>query len=219
MGILGNENTWWNDVLENGRASSYAVFRHRLVRPARPENRGRVLLPLLGDLYGDVLERGELRLACEGGSFHVQYHEHRFPLDPRSYRDILDTGPRSRSQPNSAQNTKPSLEFQSILTAIRNLPEHSETSPHRIAERHRRKGGDQAPARDADDGESAIEEAIAASLADLNGIPGEPRSFDALDLVLASQPYRLAYWRVARDEINYRRFFDVNALAAPAHGP
>ena len=59
-----------------------------------------------------------------------------------------------------------------------------------------------------------IADAIAAALASLSGTPGKPRSFDALDLLLASQPYRLAYWRVAADEINYRRFFDVNALAA-----
>ena len=91
MGILGNENPWWNDVLENGQASPYAqYFDIDWAAPTRPENRGRVLLPFLGDLFGEVLEQGELRLGREGGAFHVQYHEHRFPLDPKSYRTILE---------------------------------------------------------------------------------------------------------------------------------
>ncbi len=214
MGILGNENPWWNDVLENGRASLHASFFDiDWSAPARPENRGRVLLPLLGELYGEVLEQGELRLGREGGSFHVQYHEHRFPLDPRSYRDILEPA----LEPITSElgpDHQAVLEFQSILTAIRNLPEHTETNPPRVAERHREKEVIKRRLATLVAGQAVIDAAISSSLTSLNGIPGKPRSFDALDLLLAAQPYRLAYWRVARDEINYRRFFDVNALAA-----
>ena len=78
MGILGNENPWWNDVLENGQASPYAgYFDIDWWAPTRPENHGRVLLPLLGDLYGEVLERGELRVSWEGGAFHVRIRDQR----------------------------------------------------------------------------------------------------------------------------------------------
>ncbi len=214
MGILGNENPWWNDVLENGQASPYAgYFDIDWWAPTRPENRGRVLLPLLGDLYGEVLERGELRVAWEAEAFHVRYYDHRFPLDPKSYQAILEPALEPISAALGADHDAV-LEFQSILTAIRNLPEHTESTPDRIAERHREKEIIKRRIGTLLAEQTPIEEAITTSLADLNGTPGDPRSFDALDLMLASQPYRLAYWRVASDEINYRRFFDINALAA-----
>ena len=214
MGILGNENPWWNDVLENGQASPYAgYFDIDWWAPTRPENRGRVLLPLLGDLYGEVLERGELRVAWEEAAFHVQYYDHRFPLDPKSYQAILEPALEPVSAALGADHDAV-LEFQSILTAIRNLPGHTEHTPDRVTERHREKEIIKRRIGTLLAKQPPIEEAITTSLSDLNGTPGDARSFDALDLMLASQPYRLAYWRVASDEINYRRFFDINALAA-----
>ena len=214
MGILGNENPWWNNVLENGQASPYAqYFDIDWAAPTRPENRGRVLLPFLGDLFGEVLEQGELGVGREGGAFHVQYHEHRFPLDPKSYRTILEPALQSISDELGAEH-EATLEYQSVLTAIRNLPEHKDSSPQHVVERHREKEVIKRRIGTLVADQPVIADAIAAALASLNGTPGKPRSFDALDLLLASQPYRLAYWRVAADEINYRRFFDVNALAA-----
>jgi (1->4)-alpha-D-glucan 1-alpha-D-glucosylmutase len=214
MGILGNENTWWNDVLENGRSSPYAAFFDiDWSAPVRPENRGKVLVPLLGDLYGEVLERGELRLGRDGGSFHVQYHDHRIPLDPSSYRNILEPALEPITRELGPEDPG-EVEFQSILTAIRNLPQHSETDPPRTAERQREKEVIKRRLTSLVGEQKQIEQAIDDALASLNGTPGDPRSFDSLDVLLGSQPYRLAYWRVARDEINYRRFFDVNALVA-----
>ena len=214
MGILGNENPWWNDVLENGQASVFAgSFDIDWAAPTRPENRGRVLLPFLGGLYGDVLEGGELELGRDGGSFHVAYHEHRFPLDPRSYRTLLEPAlePIAAALGPEAHET---LEFQSILTAVRNLPAHDETDPDRVAERHREKEIVKRRLASLLESSPAAAEAVDRALAGLAGRPGDPRSFDAFDDLLRSQPYRLAYWRVASDEINYRRFFDINALAA-----
>ncbi len=114
MGILGNENPWWNDVLENGQSSPYArYFDIDWSAPIRPENRDRVLLPFLGDLFGEVLERGELCLGQDGGAFHVQYHEHRFPLDPKSYGTILEPALEPISDEIGAEH-QAKLEFQSI---------------------------------------------------------------------------------------------------------
>ena len=91
MGIVGNENVWWNDVLENGRASPYAGYFDIAWDDApRPALSGRVLLPLLGDPYGKVLEAGQIRLAVDMGTFSLHYYEHRFPVAAHSYRTILE---------------------------------------------------------------------------------------------------------------------------------
>src|SRR5262249_5301064 len=89
MGV-GNDNPWWQDVLENGPASPYAAYFDILwYASPRPELRGRVLIPVLGDPYGKVLESGQLRLVPEGGALSVHYFDHRFPLDPRTCDVIL----------------------------------------------------------------------------------------------------------------------------------
>ena len=75
MGIAGGANAWWQDVLENGRTSAYAEFFDIDWRPLKEELRGKILLPVLGDHYGVVLERGELRLAYADGAFTVHYYE------------------------------------------------------------------------------------------------------------------------------------------------
>jgi (1->4)-alpha-D-glucan 1-alpha-D-glucosylmutase len=145
VGVATNDNAWWNDVLEHGPASRYANYFDIAWRGSpRPELHDKVMLPLLGAPYGQVLEKGELKLVSEDGKVRVAYHDRRFPLRPESAREIQSRG-----------------------------------------------------------GVDAF-----------NGAPGEPRSFDALDELLNRQHYRLSYWRVAPDEINYRRFFDINDLAA-----
>src|ERR1700722_3329532 len=92
VGIMGADNAWWMDVLENGQASMYADFFDIDWSPANPALAHKVLVPVLGDAYGVVLESGEivLRFEPESGSFSVFYHEHRFPLDPRTYPRVLD---------------------------------------------------------------------------------------------------------------------------------
>jgi (1->4)-alpha-D-glucan 1-alpha-D-glucosylmutase len=144
VGVATNDNAWWNDVLEHGPASRYARHFDIAWRGSpRPELHDKVLLPVLGGHYGDVLERGELKVVHADGKFWVAYYDRRFPLSPRSVAELR---------------------------------------PDRLSE--------------------------------LNGTPGDPRSFDRLDALLQAQHYRLAYWRTASDEINYRRFFDINDLAA-----
>ena len=214
MGIVGNENAWWNDVLEHGPSSPYAnYFDIAWFASPRPALHGRVLLPILGDPYGKVLESGQLQLACNGGGFVVNYFDHRFPLTPRSYDRILGHRLAELRERLGAESPDV-LEYESILTAIRHLPEHTETAPERIAERAREKEVIKRRLAALADRVPAVRAFIAENLAEFNGRPGEPRSFDRLDELLNDQPYRLAYWRVAADEINYRRFFDINELAA-----
>ena len=105
MGVVGNDNQWWHDVLENGPASPYAgFFDIAWYASPRPEMHTRVLLPLLGKSYGEALESQELCLAYAAGAFTVHYFDHCFPVAPRSYAMILEyrreelSGPPGRGQ-------------------------------------------------------------------------------------------------------------------------
>src|SRR5262249_36064425 len=203
------------EVLENGPASRYGGYLDIAWRSSpRPELQNRVLLPVLGELYGDVLEAGQLRLTFADGAFSIHYFDRRFPVAPHSYDRLL--GHRLEGWERTTGPEDPALiEYQSILPAVRNLPHHAETDPGRVAERHREKevvkrrlaalAAESEPAR----------AFIAENVALFNGRPGDPRSFDLLDELLEHQCYRLADWRVAPDEINYRRFFDINDPAPP----
>jgi (1->4)-alpha-D-glucan 1-alpha-D-glucosylmutase len=214
MGIATNDNTWWNDILENGPASRCASYFDIAWRASpRPELQDKVLLPVLGEPYGDVLEKGQLRLAFEGGALTVSYFERRFPLAPRSYGEVL--GHRLEELERSMEpESHPLLEYQSILTALRNLPDRMETGPERIAERQREKEIIKRRLVALTTESQTVREFIERNLARFNGKGGDPHSFDLLDALLDQQCYRLAFWRVAADEINYRRFFDINDLAA-----
>ena len=90
MGVGTNENAWWNDVLENGEPPAYGTYFDIAWRASpRPELKDKVLLPVLGEPYGDVLEAGQIRLAFVDGAFFVHYFDRRFPLAPRSYAKVL----------------------------------------------------------------------------------------------------------------------------------
>ena len=89
MAIGGKENPWWWDVLENGPSSRYAGYFDMEWDPPEAKLRNIVLLPVLGDHYGRILESGELRLERERGAFMVRYHDHVFPVSPRSLNDLL----------------------------------------------------------------------------------------------------------------------------------
>jgi (1->4)-alpha-D-glucan 1-alpha-D-glucosylmutase len=173
----------------------------------------RALLPVLGEPFGEVLEAGQLRLTFEHGQFAIHYFEHRFPLAPLSYAIVIAHGLPDLEAALGAD--APDLhELKSILTAISHLPPRSERDPEKLAERQREKEiiKRRLARLTADSGD--LRGHILKAVEHFNGKPGDPRSFDPLDQLLADQAYRLSYWRVASDEINYRRFFDINELAA-----
>ena len=152
MGISTATNPWWRDVLANGPESPFARFFDIDWNPFKTELRRKLLLPILGDQYGQVLDRGELRLELADRQLVLTYFDNRLPI-----------------------NTSEMPELQGL----------ADMSP----------------------------DAAANIVAQFNGTPGDPRSFDRLHDLLETQAYRLAYWRSAAHEINYRRFFDVNTLA------
>src|SRR5437870_5392047 len=211
MGIAEAGNEWWMDVLENGPSSMYAPYFDIDWRPIKSDLRDKVLLPILTDQYGRVLERGELQLRFEEGSFYLWYHDRKLPIAPGTYRHILEI-----ALENLAEYKDEDLyaELQSIVTALEYLPRRTETDPERIAERAREKEIIKRRLERRCQEAPQVQQAIEKALAQINGRPGDPRSFDKLDELLNAQSYRLAFWRVAAEEINYRRFFDVNDLAA-----
>ena len=211
MGINDLQNVWWQDVLENGASSLYAPYFDIDWRPLKTDLHDKVLLPILGDQYGRVLERGELRVRFDSGSFSLTYFDHVFPIAPGTYRYILEL-----ALENLAEFREEDFyaEFQSILTALEYLPRRTETDPERIKERAREKEIIKKRLERRCAEAPQVQRGIEKAVETINGHIGDPRSFDRLDELLNAQSYRLAFWRVAAEEINYRRFFDVNDLAA-----
>src|SRR4051794_13407545 len=154
MGVDPATNPWWRDVLTYGPGATSAKFFDIDWNPFKRELRRKLLLPILGAQYGEVLERGELQVQFDeqAGELFLKYFDTRLPVNTRS------------------------------TSRLWRLPEMAADERARL-------------------------------LAELNGTPGQPKSFDALHELLEEQPYRLANWRTASHEINYRRFFDVNTLA------
>jgi (1->4)-alpha-D-glucan 1-alpha-D-glucosylmutase len=215
MGIGDPGNYRWLDVLENGPASIYARFFDINWRPsgAQPHDQMKLVVPTLGDQYGKVLEHGELSVAYADGAFTIAYYDHQFPVAPDTYPTLLEPA-EERMEEELGRRHEQVQELASILTAIRHLPARRMLDPAAMEERNREKQivkrrinalyGSSAPFR----------EALEGVLRTVNGHKGDASSFDRLDALLGSQSYRLAFWRVAAEEINYRRFFDIAELAA-----
>ncbi|MGE5611185.1 MAG: malto-oligosyltrehalose synthase [Bacillota bacterium] len=214
VGVGTSGNPWWNDVLEHGPASRYADYFDIDWRGSpRPELHDKVLLPILGFPYADVLEQGQLRLAFENGQFYIRYYDRRFPTDPSSWSMILE---HDLDQLQRALGPEvPTLqEYQSILTAIAHLPHRSDRQPTKILERRREAQIIKHRLAALAAHSAPVHQLIEYTVAIFNGSPGNRHSFDLLDDLLNRQGYRLSDWHVASDEINYRRFFDINDLAA-----
>lgn len=213
MGIGKSVNAWWTDVLENGPSSPYSTFFDIDWNPVKPELKDKVLLPILGDQYGTELENQKITLHYEDGGFHIRYHDHRLPVAPKPSAWIL-THRLDELIQQAAPDDPGVEELQSIITALSHLPSRSERDPQRVAERYREKKIIKMRLAALVGGNETIRAFALENVRLFNGSKGEPRSFDLLDALLNEQAYRLAHWRVAAEEINYRRFFDINELAA-----
>jgi (1->4)-alpha-D-glucan 1-alpha-D-glucosylmutase len=213
VGVMGADNGWWLDVLENGPGSPYADYFDIDWEPLRQELRGKVLVPVLGDHYGNVLDSGALELVFSGGAFRVDYYEHRLPIDPREYPRILAprlAGLQERLGPESADLAT----FESLITAFGNLPARWRLEEDALIERRRDKELHKQRLAELCTENADLDWYVQECLRDFNGAEDYPADAGRLHALLEAQPYRLAHWRVAADEINYRRFFDINDLAA-----
>lgn len=211
LGVMGDSNHWWLDVLENGPAAQAAAHFDIDWRPNRGTMRNRLLVAVLGEPYGAVLERGEIKLGFNAarGEFSVRYHDHCFPVDPREYPRIF---PAPIAAPIDDEGDR--ADFESLMNSFGHLPPREDVTEEAQTERYRDKEAHKRRLVRLIERSPAVLSHIESAVTRMNGVPGQPGSFDALDVLLDAQAYRLAYWRVAADEINYRRFFDVNDLAA-----
>jgi (1->4)-alpha-D-glucan 1-alpha-D-glucosylmutase len=204
-----HENPWWMDVLENGPSSPYAHYFDIDWHPASSKaaflQENKVLLPVLGDLYGNVLERGELTLGLDETGFWVRYYERQLPLDPASYGPLLEACRECVARELGPDHVAVA-EMEAVLRLAAEIPARTATEPEvvgrRLREGHAAKGRIFALYRDHLEARLAMD----AALREVSG------SADRLDKLLEKQAYRLAFWKIAFEEINYRRFFDINDL-------
>jgi len=213
MGIAGSRNAWWLDVLMHGASSPYAAFFDVDWMPVKAELANKVLLPSLGDQYGAVLDRGELRLELSDGRLTIRYYDTVLPVAPRTYVQIL--GHRlAELEVALGPEHATLLELKSVYQMLLTIPHRTETDRELLAARHRETDIAYQKLAKLLEESGDVRDFISENVRLFNGAPGDPRSFDLLDGLLHDQVYRLAYWRVAGEEINYRRFFDINELAA-----
>jgi (1->4)-alpha-D-glucan 1-alpha-D-glucosylmutase len=196
MAILGPQNPWWWDVLENGPSSQYAVFFDVDWESSEDRWPDKVLLPVLGDHYGRILEAGELSLVFENNCFTIHYHEHSFPVDISSLGGLLGSAARSCGSDV--------LGF--IADSCERMPRPTATSRKAIRRRHRDKTVIVKLLFTLQK-EEKIQKAISAEVKKVN------QDHEALDALIDRQNYRLALWRTAGRDLGYRRFFDINELA------
>ncbi len=196
MAIGGRDSRWWWDVLENGQSSRYAPYFDVDWFPPESKLHHRVMVPVLADHYGRILDAGDIRLVREEGTFTIQYHDHVFPVSPRSVEFIL---------------TRAALEVASedlafFADALEHLPSSRATDWASLQRRHRDKG--------------ILLNLLTRFLKEHAGTAASvDRTIDAINEnhralheLLERQNYRLAFWRTATQDLGYRRFFDINTL-------
>ncbi len=194
MGIGGADNPFWLDVLEWGPASSYAGWFDIDWRSDRPHLENKLLVPFLGEQFGAALAAGHFTLAFDEkeGSIAVWvYDTHKLPITPVHYGRVL----------GSAQIDMERLgdNFADLRFWLPNIRQRADTLKRELADTV------------ASHPEAA--RSLAVSLAGYRGQKGDLNSWAALESLMRDQFWRPAYFRVAADDINYRRFFNIAELA------
>jgi (1->4)-alpha-D-glucan 1-alpha-D-glucosylmutase len=190
------QNKWWWDVLENGQSSRYAGYFDVDWKPAEEKLRDTVLMPILGDHYGREVEAGHVQLSRIGGGFAFHYFDHSMPVAPRSLNDLL----------NEAARAIGSDELAFLADSFGRLPISTATDVESVTRRHRDKEVLRAALARLCEEKTDVASAIDAVMARINASP------EKVDALLERQNYRLSFWKTAVQELDYRRFFDINTL-------
>ncbi len=209
----GSENPWWMDVLENGQSSPYASTFDIQWGCDPDALKNKILLPILGDRLGGVLENRQLSLMLDVSGLSLRYHETKLPLDPKTYEYFLTHRLQSWQQASGADH--PAVqELVKLIDTVKCLPDRTETNPKKVEERQTGKERIKQKLWTLYNSNAEIKKFVDQNLNICNGTRGVVKSFTLLGQLLARQAYQLEYWRLADKEINYRRFFDISDLAA-----
>ncbi|OGK13358.1 MAG: malto-oligosyltrehalose synthase [Candidatus Riflebacteria bacterium GWC2_50_8] len=196
MAVRCPENPWWWDVLENGPSSQFARCFDVDWHTESDHSSNLILLPVLGDHYGIVLEAGELRIEHEQGRFALHYFENVFPMAPRSLSLILEL-----AYKNSGID-----ELGYLAGALHVLPHASSRDIEKIHRRQRDKAVIFEMLNTMCKEVAGFDGALNAAVAEIN------QNYDLLDKIIGRQNYKLAYWKLSQYQVGYRRFFNINSL-------
>lgn len=190
-------NQWWCNLLEFGPCSPFTSFFDVDFQPEKRELKNKVLLAILKDSYALSLEQQKIQLAWQEGGFWVQVCDFSLPISPLTYPILLEH-PLPIS--SAGEGYLECLEISKQLSGVQVSYDMQKNGKQRLASLWTQ--------------DASVRERISQLLSLYNGKQGDPRSFDALHTLLDRQFYRLAHWIVAGQEINYRRFFNINELVA-----
>ncbi len=205
------ENPWWMDVLENGAQSAFAAFFDIDWHPHARSLEGRILLPILGRPFGEVLESGEVKLVFQDGRFFLQYYESLFPLAPRSYHAILGHHV-SRLRDAIGEEAPNFHEYSGILSSLLELTRSDRRMGETAADRRFRFEAARDRLSLLVKNSAEVCSFINDNVHEINGTEGDPGSFGFLQRIMAEQNYKLSFWQNLNESINYRRFFTITEL-------
>ena len=200
------ENRMLMDILENGQSSPYADFFDIDWSYPYESIKGKVLAPFLGSFYGESLEKGEIKLEYGENGLKVRYYNLTLPVYIEAYATVFNQGLGALRRKLGGDHAD-FIKLLGVLYVLKNLPPKDEEADRAAQISFVKRMLWELYTTNAD-----IKAFIEGNVARLNGEPGKPESFNALDQLLSEQLFRLSFWKVATEEINYRRFFNINEL-------
>jgi len=206
-----SENPWWMDVLENGPGSAYASFFDIDWHPGPRSLEGKILLPVLGQPFGEVLDAGELSLLLKRGKFFIQYYDSACPLSPKSYRHVL-IHRIDKLKESLAESTPAYGEYVGILDSLAALFRNESNVPESPADKRLKFEGIRGRLGQLLETSEEIRQFVQANIDEFNGSRDDPASYRLLEALLSEQYYKLAHWQNINESINFRRFFTITDL-------
>ncbi|MBU2102204.1 MAG: malto-oligosyltrehalose synthase, partial [Candidatus Omnitrophica bacterium] len=203
---IDSDNAMLMDVFENGKDSAYAALFDIDWNHMYENLRGRMLVPLLGSFYAEALERGEIRLCYNEKGFNLQYYALMLPLKEGSYVTVLETNIKELERRLAGNNTD-LIKLLGIINLFKSLAAQAGDIKQSAQVRHAK-----SMLWELYQENSEVRAYINENLESLNGTKDDAHSFDNLDALISQQLFRLSFWKVASEEINYRRFFTINEL-------
>jgi len=201
-----SQNKSLMDVLENGSNSDFFDYFDINWNHPYESIKGRVLAPLLGNYYGDCLENGEIQLQYDETGLSVNYYNLRLPVKLESYVKFITHG-LGKLTKSLGRHHPDFIKMMGVFYLLKNINDEPKGK-----ERYDQIAFVNELLWELYTQNSEVKEFIDSNVKFFNGEPGKPESFNSLDSLLTEQFYRLSFWKVGAEEINYRRFFTVNEL-------